>query len=495
MASGSTTGTESDLGTHLDQERRHGLRSGSADVASEDHARRGGTQACDVSAADALRTSCVLSPDDMARAEAVADERGVTLERAVVEMGLLAEDQVLWFVARQADIDLVFPTVDGVDADLLARFPADVLRRLEALPMLQDDDGAIVVAFPTPPDAAKIEELARASGTRVRAALAAAPRLRRVLARLLGAPTDDPPETSQDPPVDDVAAVTALYRHLTVAFRDGVEEVRFEPAADFVRVRYRFGGVLRTAGREPSEFGPAVAARARTLAGLAAPAWPVAERSTLRISVGGRPRRISLVIVPTAHGPSVLLRMLPSVDIPAALDAWPLAEDAEAWIAGRFLGPAAGNETLHVRSEDDDLRRGLLRAVACAADAAGLAVVWVGPPGIAGPGPWLDVDGGPGADEIVAAARPDVVISDASQASFPGVRRVVVGVPGVADDAPVDRAVAVLDVSAESVACSACDGMRSAECGQCRGAPPAGARIVVETRRIPGGPTSRRGVA
>ena len=106
----------------------------------------------DVSAADALRTSCVLSPDDMARAEAVADERGVTLERAVVEMGLLAEDQVLWFVARQADIDLVFPTVDGVDADLLARFPADVLRRLEALPMLQDDDGAVVIAFPTPPD-------------------------------------------------------------------------------------------------------------------------------------------------------------------------------------------------------------------------------------------------------------------------------------------------------------------------------------------------------
>lgn len=282
-------------------------------------------------AAQMLRQSGLVSPEDMRRAEQLARATKVGIEEASVSLGLLSEDQVLYLVAQTHGVDFVFPSAGNVDADLVRRFPADVLREHAAVPMIVEE-GHAVVAFAEVPDRDALDALTRHAGMPVKPVLASARRVQTTLEQLIGR------ETRADSSPQDLAGMNAFYRHLASAFGAGADEIRFEPSSDGLRVRVRRDGRLSDAAREPAEVAAGVAARARRLAGLPDAAEP--QVADVDAKVAKRVVPLRLVIVPGDAGALVVLTRREAAPARTDLAACGLPQDLADWLRGPFAAPA-----------------------------------------------------------------------------------------------------------------------------------------------------------
>ena len=71
----------------------------------------------------------IASPEEVARAEAEAAERGQSLADALVAIGIATEDQMGNLEAAELGVPYIFPYVGNLDLELVNAFPADLLRR------------------------------------------------------------------------------------------------------------------------------------------------------------------------------------------------------------------------------------------------------------------------------------------------------------------------------------------------------------------------------
>jgi hypothetical protein len=196
----------------------------------------------------------LVSPEDLSRAAAAAGERDISVEAALVALGIITEDQAGAVMAEELDVPYVFPQADAIDPELVRRFPAETLRRLRAIPIVRDDRGVnIAAARPLPPDVLRALEMH--AGAPVSMSLASPRRIAALLDEL--APGDER--------VRDAGTLATLYGHVARAIHARATEVRFEPDGEAVVVRYRIGGRLEERERLPVALLMELAARAAAL--------------------------------------------------------------------------------------------------------------------------------------------------------------------------------------------------------------------------------------
>ena len=243
----------------------------------------------------------LVAEAELTRVSRVADERKTTEEDVLVSTGVLTEDQVAAVMAEELGVPLVFPFVGAIDPELLALFPAELLKRRKAIPMQAEEDG-LVVATSDPASVAAVGEFVQACGCAVRLALAPRRYVDRALARLLP-PPDDAARLA------DPGAVTLFYGHLAKAIEEGAPEVRFEPIDGALVVRYKAGLRNVDRGREPLAFHAPLVARARMLLGSCRGASSFDTMGTLQTRLAGREVTITLSILPSRSGEIVAVRL------------------------------------------------------------------------------------------------------------------------------------------------------------------------------------------
>jgi type II secretory ATPase GspE/PulE/Tfp pilus assembly ATPase PilB-like protein len=363
-------------------------------------------------ASRALRDSGLLQFEDLDRAEKLAEERHIGVDRATVLLGLLSEDQVTFLVANRQGLDLVFPTPDGVDLEFLARFPAELLRRHKAVPLVVQDEHA-VVAFGDVPTAEVLAELARHAGLPVRPVLAAARRLEHTLERVLGRSRPHRVTTVGE----HLSEGTTFERHVASAFDAGAEELRFEPSASGVRLRVRRHGALVDEACDAAASASTIANAARLLVKL--PPSTTAQTADTVVAVGGRDLELRLAIVPTTAGELVVVARRDAAEVDLASCGLP-PETAD-WLVDRFCASAAAAAPALVLATATD--RALLHAFASAVldrvDPANAVALLTREPRHDGEGRTrvvpADLDGATGA-RALRCARPDVLFVDAEDA-------------------------------------------------------------------------------
>ncbi|GIW72284.1 MAG: hypothetical protein KatS3mg102_1826 [Planctomycetota bacterium] len=271
-----------------------------------------------------------LGAEELRTARRRAAARGVPLEEELLAAGLLTEEQICDALARALGTAHVFPHPDHIDRELLACFPPELLLRLEAVPMLRDEEG-VTVAFAEPPAPEQLAALAEASGGPVRAVLATRRKIRRALERLLPAAFEPaaggaPPAAGAAAPSrpaalgssSDPAAVALLYGTLARAVEAGASEVRFEPDGAVLRVRRRSAeGYLEAAGEAGIGLLGALLERLRLLAGQGPYGTELRGCARVRTELGGQPAELEIGLLRgTAGGPAVRigLRRLEGAD-------------------------------------------------------------------------------------------------------------------------------------------------------------------------------------
>jgi type II secretory ATPase GspE/PulE/Tfp pilus assembly ATPase PilB-like protein len=224
---------------------------------------------------DILLEAGVVTAEQIQTALEYQRSAGVRVGEALVELGAASEHDIAWALARQLGFTYLDLTPAALDLDLVRSFPAGLLRRLLAVPLLREDS-ALSAAFGDPTDREAIAELEHVAGMRVVPNVAVPSMIYRVLDQLASTRPEVLPEAGPSPHAQHAHRATVLREgsgaHLLAgqlrrALYANSTEIHYLPDGDEMRVFHRSEGRLSFAGSGPASIAYLLLARLEALGG------------------------------------------------------------------------------------------------------------------------------------------------------------------------------------------------------------------------------------
>jgi len=282
-----------------------------------------------------------LAPSSLERAERLVRDGAERLDTVLVRLGLVAERDLAEGYAALLGLSIVAASDFPAEPVLAERINRKFLRHNRCLPLADADDG-LVLAMADPLDADALEAMALTVKKPVLRRVALPSDLEAAWERLYGASSSSSAASGEadlhaDAAEDDVerlkdlaseAPVVRLVNQLIArAVEARASDIHLDPTETGLRVRYRLDGVLREVDPPPARLRAAVVSRIKIMARLDIAERRLAQDGRIRLAVRGRDVDFRVATTPSAHGESVVLRILDRSAI--KLDFAALGFDAE----------------------------------------------------------------------------------------------------------------------------------------------------------------------
>jgi general secretion pathway protein E len=280
-----------------------------------------------------------IGADDLRKIKRLQQERGERLERLLLDLGFISEEDLLPLLSSYLGIDAVhrrdFPSVPVPLGNVNLKF----LKHAKALPIAQNN-GTLVVAMSDPADYYTIQGLQLATGLQIEPRLA---RERDVLEGLEAAygsggtaeaggatePADADFEYFTDDEEDvnhlrDLASEAPVIRFVNLLISRAVEQrasdIHIEPFENELKVRYRIDGVLHDVEAPARRLQAAIVSRIKIMAKLNIAERRLPQDGRIKLRLMGREIDLRVSTLPTLYGESVVLRILDRSSIVVNLD-------------------------------------------------------------------------------------------------------------------------------------------------------------------------------
>ncbi len=269
-----------------------------------------------------LSEAGVLEPDRIEEGlqRSGPDER---LGAALLRLGMIDERRLADALATQLGLERVDVDMETVDPEAVGLLPARLAERHDVLPM-RFEGHVLVIATADPSDVVALDDVRVATRVRsvraVVATISALERARRGAYRVdvahdvLDAVEETPEVFADDLEVVDensqpvVRLVDALIGNAVTA---RASDVHIEPDGDGVGVRVRVDGLLRETRRIPRILGRQVISRIKIMSKLDISERRLPQDGRAVIRVEGQEVDLRVSTMPTMHGETVVLRLLP----------------------------------------------------------------------------------------------------------------------------------------------------------------------------------------
>jgi type IV pilus assembly protein PilB len=283
------------------------------------------------------------------------DSTRARLGTMLVNRQLATEEQVASALGELLGRDVVDPTDVPVDPEFARRLPRAMAEHNQVL-LIGDGPRGLRVIAADPTDVMALDDVRRYTGSqRLDVAIATPEHLHLLLERVwaLDQSTDVVAEVAESPEPDefsdeaDDAAVAAaptvrlLDSILADAVRSQASDVHIEQQEHSIRVRYRVDGLLRDVVSLPKAAGRGLTARVKVVGGMDIAERRVPQDGRMRLTVDGARVDARLSTVPTVHGETVVIRLLPGAASLQSLDTLGL-DAAQAATLARALNSSQG---------------------------------------------------------------------------------------------------------------------------------------------------------
>jgi len=277
---------------------------------------------------------------------------GSSPERILLANGKLTEEQLSRAIAERFGLDHLDLRRYRFDPTAAKLVTPAAIKRYQAIPVSFVNDRTLLVAMADPANVLAVDDIAVMTGYEVRPAVAAAPDIVHALDRLDeisqgGAIVEDLPEPEVPEPVaaadaaaaqagplydltdlqprtggseDDSSVIGLVHRVISEAVDRGTSDIHFEPFEDHMKVRYRIDGVLLEAARVPAKSVATIVSRIKILADLDIAERRIPQDGRVTMDLEGKRIDIRVVTLPTAHGESVVMRILDQSNVNIQLD-------------------------------------------------------------------------------------------------------------------------------------------------------------------------------
>jgi general secretion pathway protein E len=263
-----------------------------------------------------------LNTEDLERALELQRERGDKLGRILIDLGFVAQRDVLSALAEQLGLPVAKldspPAITPETERLSPRF----LKQCSLFPQ-RVEGSTLVVAMADPLDFEAIGGVRAATGLRVKAELATEGEIREALDRYYGeseqAEADVFREDGEGGSADleqlrDMASEAPVIRLVNAMIAQAVEkrasDIHLEPFEREFRIRFRIDGVLQDQEPPPRELKAAVISRLKLMARLNIAERRLPQDGRIKIKTVGREVDLRVSTLPTLYGESVVMRLL-----------------------------------------------------------------------------------------------------------------------------------------------------------------------------------------
>ena len=262
-----------------------------------------------------------IEAEELERALELQRERGDKLGKILVDMGLVAQRDVLAALSEQLDVPLV--TIDGPPppAPEIDGLSYRFLRQSHAFPVALNGS-VLTVAMADPMDFETAAAIGSFSGLEIRTALAAEQEIADAVDRhyadgerqVLSGGGEDEEALADLEHLRDMASEAPVIRLVNAMIADALEkrssDIHIEPFEKEFRVRFRIDGVLSSQETPPRELKAAIISRLKLMAKLNIAERRLPQDGRIKIKVVGREVDLRVSTLPTLYGESVVMRLL-----------------------------------------------------------------------------------------------------------------------------------------------------------------------------------------
>ncbi len=274
---------------------------------------------------EALLARGKLKDPDLARARRVQEETGGSLLSLLSRLGLVSERDHAETAAEVLGLPLVsvkeLPELPPEATPLSIRF----LKQFHVCPVGEDETGVdLLVADPQ--DDYPLDAVQLATGKAVRRQVALRSEIDDLIERYFGqgrsamgaivenADGEAAGDLDDVEHLRDLASEAPVIRLVNLIIQRAVElrasDVHIEPFENRLKVRYRVDGVLEEAESPPANLTAAVISRIKIMAKLNIAERRLPQDGRIMLRVQGKELDLRVSTVPTAHGESVVMRLL-----------------------------------------------------------------------------------------------------------------------------------------------------------------------------------------
>jgi len=256
---------------------------------------------------------------------AAAEQRrvGRSLGRILVELGMLAEGELLATLARQVGMRFVDLGSYPVDATAVTKLSEAMARRHLALP-IGYEDGRLLVAMADPGNVVAVDDIRAVTGGDIRPVVATRADIVATLDRfhrhldevdeLAASAAGDADDASEladvREVVEDAPIVKLVNLLISQAVQDRASDIHIEPQERELRIRYRIDGVLHEVMHPPKSIQAGVTSRLKIMADLDIAERRVPQDGRIAVTIGGRSIDLRVASLPTVYGEKIVMRIL-----------------------------------------------------------------------------------------------------------------------------------------------------------------------------------------
>jgi general secretion pathway protein E len=273
----------------------------------------------------------LLSPQELQNGLALQRERREKIGRILLDLGYLAEKDLMTVLSEQHKAPLISVSELPVAPLEVEKLSSKFLKQFNVLP-LDLKENVLTVAMSDPSDTDTLESLRMFTGYSCRVLLGQEGDIAEVLERFYGnggsvakvsGETSDALGEYADSGEDiehlrDMASEVPVIRLVNNLVSRAVErrasDIHIEPFEKEFRIRYRVDGILQTVESPPINLKPAIISRVKLMAKLNIAERRLPQDGRIKLKVLGKEIDLRVSTLPTLYGESVVMRILDKSD-------------------------------------------------------------------------------------------------------------------------------------------------------------------------------------
>jgi type IV pilus assembly protein PilB len=278
-----------------------------------------------------LRDARIIAPKELDEAESVARKRSISLGAALLDAGLITEDDLRRVKANILGVPFVNLENQPIEKKVLRLIP-EPIARTHNIVAFREDGNNLEVAMLDVDDLASIGFIRKKTGLKIQPRVTNVDSIKyalqlyqkdlktefgdilekeastlKTIAQEEGAEMSegDLKKLAEELPV--VRVVDTLLKHAII---QDASDIHIEPMEDLLLVRYRIDGILHDAMTLPKTVAPNITARIKVLANLKLDEKRLPQDGRFKVENG--PDRVSfrVSVLPTSYGEKTVMRLL-----------------------------------------------------------------------------------------------------------------------------------------------------------------------------------------
>ena len=270
----------------------------------------------------------------------------------IVDTGAIDRNTIFYYVAESLGLDHVDLKGHTPPAEVISAIPAATARLYKAVPVSYDGH-TLTVALADPSDHQASEEIGFALSQEMKFCVADSKQvldaieriyvagegtgqMNDILGQLKSIALSDGDEESE---ANSAPIVRYIDLVLEQAMREQASDIHFEPFEDEFKIRYRVDGALYEMSPPPAHLSNTIISRIKVMSNLNIAERRIPQDGRMVLSLADKDVDFRVSTLPTAHGESVVLRVLDRSSVSLNLENLGLPSDLNEYIEETIVKP------------------------------------------------------------------------------------------------------------------------------------------------------------